>query len=111
MNSLVHTVRSDIQRTNSSRAAKVAAASVVSATLAAFILPYIGDLTPAAYEAMHRRNAQSVVAIHRAGAEDGVIWTGKTRMARIDAVCNGQSPAGGAYSGKLFRVPNLSGKE
>ena len=104
MNSLMHTVSSDIHRTNWRRVAWVAAAAVTFAILAAIILPGIGGLSPAANEAMNRRNAQSVVAVYRGGAEAGVIWNGKTRMDRIKAVCSGQTPDNGAYAGKRFRV-------
>lgn len=110
MNSLMHTVGGVIHRTNWRRFAWVAA-TIALVLLAMIIIPSIGSLSPAAIEARNGRNAQSVVALYRSGAETGVNWTGKTRMARIEAVCNGQTPADGAFSGKLFRMPLDPGEE
>lgn len=106
MNSLVHAVSSDIHRTNWRRVAKVAAAAVVFLILAAVITPGIGSLPVPAKEPIYRHKARCVVYVYLEGAEAGIIWNGKTREDRIEAVCKGQkTPDDSAAPGKLFGVP------
>lgn len=110
MNSFVHMVGGVIHRTDWRRFAWVAA-TVALVLLAMIIIPSIGSISPAAKQAMYQHNAQCVVSVYRSGAGVGVMWNGKTRKDRIDAVCNGQAPAEGAYSGRRFGMTNFTSED
>ncbi len=80
----------------------------VIGVIAAIAIPSIGSINSSAQTATNQRNAQSIVSMYQAGSAAGVIWTGSDRNSKIGAVVGGQSPTSGAFSGKSFKVPNLS---
>ena len=83
----------------------------VIGVIAAIAIPNIGSINQSAKDARNQRNAQSIVSMYQSGAAAGVVWTGGTRNAKIDSVITGQAPTDGAFSGKSFKVPNLSGTD
>ena len=83
----------------------------VIGVIAAIAIPNIGSINQSAKDARNQRNAQSLVSMYQSGAAAGVTWTGGTRNAKIDSVITGQAPTDGAFSGKSFKVPNLTGTD
>ena len=83
----------------------------VIGVIAAIAIPNIGSINQSAKDARNQRNAQSLVSMYQSGAAAGVTWTGATRNAKVDSVITGQSSSDGAFSGKIFKVPNLSGTD
>ncbi len=79
--------------------------------IAAIAIPNIGSITTAAKTASYQRNAQSVVSMFSAGQAAGVTWTGASRNLLIGSVISGQAPTDGAFIGKTFRVPNITGTD
>ena len=83
----------------------------VIGVIAAIAVPNIGNLTSAAKTARDQRNAQSIASVFAAGAAAGVAWDTASASAAADDVVKGEAPADGAFSGKIFRVPNISGTD
>ena len=83
----------------------------VIGVIAAIAIPSIGSINQAAKDARNQRNAQSLVSMYQSGLSAGVTWTGANRNAKIDSVVAGQAPTDGAFSGKTFKVPNLTGTD
>ena len=83
----------------------------VIGVIAAIAIPNIGSINQSAKDARNQRNAQSLVSMYQSGSAAGVAWTGGDRNAKIDSVITGQSPTDGAFSGKSFKVPNLTGTD
>jgi len=83
----------------------------VIGVIAAIAIPNIGNLTSAAKTARDQRNAQSIASVFAAGTAAGVAWVTTSSDAAVDDVIAGKAPADGAFSGKIFRVPNLSGAD
>lgn len=79
--------------------------------IASIAIPNIGSISDSAKTATRQRNGQCIVSMFSAGQAAGVIWTGSTRNALVSSVITGQSPTDGAFSGKIFRVPNITGAE
>jgi len=80
----------------------------VIGVIAAIAIPSIGNINSSAKTATNQRNAQSIVSMYQAGAAAGITWTGTDRNTKIGAVITGATPADGAFSGKSFKVPNMS---
>lgn len=83
----------------------------VIGVIAAIAIPNIGSINQSAKDAANQRNAQSIVSMYQSGLGGGVAWTGGTRNAKVDSVIAGQAPTDGAFAGKSFKVPNLTGKD
>jgi prepilin-type N-terminal cleavage/methylation domain-containing protein len=83
----------------------------VIGVIAAIAIPNIGNLTSAAKTARDQRNAQSIASVYAAGTAAGVSWVTTSASAAVDDVIAGKAPADGAFVGKIFRVPNLSGAD
>jgi prepilin-type N-terminal cleavage/methylation domain-containing protein len=79
--------------------------------IAAIAIPNIGSINAAATTAKNQRNAQSVVSIFTGGAAAGVVWTTTTRDAAVASVIAGGSPTTGAFAGKNFSVPEITGAD
>ncbi|MCE9519830.1 MAG: type II secretion system GspH family protein [Verrucomicrobia bacterium] len=79
--------------------------------IASIAIPNIGSITTAAKSAAAQRNAQSICSMFAAGQAAGVTWTGTTRNLLVGSVITGQAPADGAFVGKTFKVPNVSGTD
>ncbi len=77
--------------------------------IASIAIPNIGSISNSAKTATRQRNAQSIVSMFAAGSAAGVIWAGANRNALVGSVVSGQAPLDGAFVGKTFRVPNISG--
>jgi prepilin-type N-terminal cleavage/methylation domain-containing protein len=83
----------------------------VIGVIAAIAIPNIGSINQSAKDAANQRNAQSIVSMYQSGLGAGVVWTGSSRNAKVDSVIAGQAPTEGAFSGKSFKVPNLTGTD
>jgi prepilin-type N-terminal cleavage/methylation domain-containing protein len=83
----------------------------VIGVIAAIAVPNIGTLTSAAKTARDQRNAQSVASVFAAGSAAGVAWDTASADAAVAEVVAGKAPTDGAFTGKVFRVPNLSGAD
>lgn len=83
----------------------------VIGVIAAIAIPSIGNINSAAKTAANQRNAQSIVSMYEAGAAAGVVWSGTDRNSAVAAVITGGSPTDGAFSGKTFKVPNMSASD
>lgn len=79
--------------------------------IASIAIPNIGSVSNSAKTATRQRNGQSIVSMFAAGQAAGVSWTGATRNALVGSVIGGQAPTDGAFAGKTFRVPNITGTE
>lgn len=79
--------------------------------IASIAIPNIGSISNSAKTATRQRNGQSIVSMFAAGQAAGVTWAGATRNALVGSVISGQAPTDGAFSGKTFRVPNITGTE
>jgi prepilin-type N-terminal cleavage/methylation domain-containing protein len=77
--------------------------------IASIAIPSIGSINASAKTATRQRNAQSIVSMFAAGGAAGVSWSGTTRNELVGSVVSGQAPTDGAFSGKTFRVPNITG--
>jgi type IV pilus assembly protein PilA len=80
----------------------------VIGVIAAIAIPSIGNINNSAKTATNQRNAQSIVSMYQAGAAAGIVWGGADRNAQVAAVITGASPTDGAFSGKTFKVPNMT---
>jgi type IV pilus assembly protein PilA len=83
----------------------------VIGVIAAIAVPNIGSLTNAAKIARDQRNAQSIASVFAAGTAAGVPWDTASKDAAIADVIKGNAPADGAFVGKTFQVPNLTGTD
>jgi prepilin-type N-terminal cleavage/methylation domain-containing protein len=83
----------------------------VIGVIAAIAVPQIGNLTSSAKTARDQRNAQSIASVFAAGSAAGVVWTVTSASAAADEVVAGKAPADGAFVGKVFRVPNITGTD
>ena len=83
----------------------------VIGVIAAIAVPQIGNLTSSAKTARDQRNAQSISSVFAAGNAAGVVWTVTSASAAADDVVAGKAPPDGAFAGKVFRVPNISGAD
>jgi type IV pilus assembly protein PilA len=87
----------------------------VIGVIAAIAIPSIGSINKSATDATAQRNAQNIASMYQAGEAAGVDWTAATILpapatdipSAIAAVVAGAAPVGGAFDGKVFRVPNL----
>jgi len=79
--------------------------------IASIAIPNIGSISDSARTATRQRNGQSIVSMFAAGQAAGVAWAGATRNALVGSVISGQAPTDGAFTGKTFRVPNITGAE
>ena len=83
----------------------------VIGVIAAIAIPNIGNLTSAAKTARDQRNAQSIASVFAAGSAAGVVWNVTSASAAADDVVAGKAPLDGAFIGKVFRVPNITGTD
>ena len=83
----------------------------VIGVIAAIAIPNIGSINQSAKDARNQRNAQSIVSMYQSGAAAGVSWTGATRNLKVDSVITGEAPTDGAFAGKSFKVPNVTGSD
>lgn len=79
--------------------------------IASIAIPSISSVSASARTAVAQRNAQSVVSMFSAGQAAGVTWTGTTRNDLVGSVIAGQAPTDGAFVGKKFRVPSITGAD
>jgi type IV pilus assembly protein PilA len=83
----------------------------VIGVIAAIAIPNIGNVNAAAKNAKDQRNAQSIASVFAAGSAAGVSWvTTSAALAAADVVA-GRAPTDGAFSGKKFVVPGMSGTD
>lgn len=83
----------------------------VIGVIAAIAIPSIGSINQSAKDARNQRNAQSIVSMFQSGSAAGVAWVGATKALKVDDVVAGRAPTDGAFSGKTFKVPNLTGAD
>lgn len=79
--------------------------------IASIAIPSVGSITNAAKTASYQRNAQSICGMFAAGQAAGVSWVGNTRNLLISDVIAGRAPADGAFVGKTFKVPGITGTD
>jgi type IV pilus assembly protein PilA len=79
----------------------------IIALIAAIAIPNIGNTSSAAQASKNRRNAQTITSIFMSGAAAGVSWNTTTLDAAIADVVAGKAPLGGAFSGRMFKVPSM----
>jgi len=79
--------------------------------IAAIAIPSVGSINNTAKTASYQRNAQSICAMFAAGQAAGVSWVGTTRNLLISDVIAGRAPADGAFVGKTFKVPGITGTD
>jgi len=76
--------------------------------IAAIAIPNISGITDAGKKATAQRNAQNVVSVISSASAAGVTLPGVG--ADVTGIITGLTvPAGGAFAGKVFQVPNLTG--
>ncbi len=81
----------------------------VIGVIAAIAIPNIGSINSSAKEAKNQRNAQSIVSVYSAAVAAGATVSGTGKAGKVATlVTTGVKPSGGAFDGKLFKVPNLS---
>lgn len=83
----------------------------VMGLIAAIAIPSLGKVNDGAKRASSQRNAQNLVSVFAAGAAAGIKWAGTDRNTKIQAVVTGAVALDGAFAGRLFQVPNISGND
>jgi type IV pilus assembly protein PilA len=79
----------------------------IIALIAAIAIPNIGNTSSAAQASKNRRNAQTITSVFMSGAAAGVTWNTASLDAAIADVIAGKAPVGGAFSGRVFKVPSI----
>ena len=83
----------------------------VIGVIAAMAIPQFANINGTASMAKDQRNAQSVVNTFMAGTAAGVTWTTTDRNTAVADVIAGRTPSTGAFSGRTFQVPGVTGTD
>jgi len=79
----------------------------VIGVIAAIAIPNIGNINESALDSTAQRNAQSVASVYSSGLAAGCPASASLAGALTDVAGGTWAPPTGAFSGKVFQVPNL----
>lgn len=83
----------------------------VIGVIAAIAIPSISGINDAAAKSKDQRNAQNIVSVYQAGVAAGIDWKATTEAQLVTNVVKGEKVTGGAFDGKFFQVPGVTGSD
>lgn len=83
----------------------------VIGVIAAIAIPSISGINDAAAKSKDQRNAQNIVSVYQAGVAAGIDWKATSEADLVTKVVTGQKVTGGAFDGKFFQVPGVTGTD
>lgn len=83
----------------------------VIGVIAAIAIPSISGINDAAAKSKDQRNAQNIVSVYQAGVAAGIDWKASTEAELVTNVVKGEKVSGGAFDGKFFQVPGVTGAD